>query len=45
MMSFYRILKINLISTNPKNVGMMPLVKERAQRYNDDNKNDNVNIL
>lgn len=41
MMSFYRILKVSWVSTNPKNVGMMPLVKERGQRFNDDNKNDN----
>lgn len=41
MMSFYRIFKISLVSTNPKNVGMMPLIKERGQRYNDNNKNYN----
>lgn len=41
MMSFYRILKISLVRTNPKTVGMMPLVKERGQRYNDDTKNSN----
>lgn len=39
MMSFYRILEISLVRTNPKTVGMMPL--ERGQKYNDDTKNSN----